>query len=133
MKKKSRKEILKRDVNLVKKSLFILNDKFAYNGPIDLPLEIRLQDLSESDRGEGYRHTVTYTFLSHYVEEKVDYFYFYNAKTDQREDLAKELVDLIYNTIIDEFKDRSYYDKFLFVKEAIKGGYRIIITKKDGS
>lgn len=133
MAKKSRKEILKKDVNLVKKSLSILNDKFAYNGPIDLPLEIILQDSSESDRGEGYRHTVTYTFLSHYVNEKVDYFYSYNARTDEREDLAKELVNIIYDAIINEFKDRSYFDKFLFVKEGIKGGYRIIITKKDGS
>ncbi|MDD5650865.1 MAG: hypothetical protein PHF86_10700 [Candidatus Nanoarchaeia archaeon] len=121
-------------INLSNLTVNILQKKFSYHGPLGLPYYIEITGNSHYESGVGYRYKLLYVFKNNYMNKPgIDYTYDWTATTDKQENLIKETIDIILQAIIDWRKEYSNFDKFIYVKQDIPGGQRIIIDKKNGS
>lgn len=117
-------------------SLRILRREFSGGTVVGLPYHIEITDNFIREGDGGYYHKLNYTFYNHYPKstakkpvQTVNDTY----RTDTFEDLSDEYTDSILNKIKEEFGKYRWYEQFIFKKESISQGKRIIINLKNGS
>jgi hypothetical protein len=119
---------------IIKELLEVLSKKNLYGTFSQLPIFIDIIENQTSDKGSGYSHIITIKLISTYLgKEKIDYLERIGGHTDEKEVLAEDYSNYIKKQLDKKYKDTVTEERHFFIKEQIKGSYRIKIIRKDGS